>query len=533
MKKIFTLLTLVLLAVGAQAQTLWNFSDWTAGTYKENVTKDGLTFYAGDGKDGEGKDNESIVIDGSKKTIGGISFTQRLKTGGKINANGTRALSFTVDGPKKITFYAASSSSSAERTLWIGNSMDAEPTAENALGTIENVGGTAAAFVYNYTGSAATLYVGSLSGGLNFYGIKVEEPSEETPSVLDLTNTEENETRVDLTKDNVIRYNYLSVTKENWSEREIGGSKAEYLNMSSTDRSLSIKVKGVAAFEVFAQNATEGRKYTITVGSGEALEITHDGSGVVSSGEIETGTMGEVTITLTGGGESVYPIYIILKKKSSDTPTTPHVATVWDFTKTTVELLDPSKWTEDAKTAGRYSYGTEIASGVFKDLGELGCSEGLGLFVGRTGGDLAANSIRVDIGKQIQINASNGVYKITDLAKDDVVRIRYKSASDEARKFTVTNGDVTELEAPANSAENAEKEATITVAANGDLLLTQSKAINVFAITVNAVLPEATGISTINAETVNDNVIYNLQGQRVDENYRGVVIKNGKKLVVK
>ena len=287
MKKIFTLLTLVLLAVGAQAQTLWNFSDWTAGTYKENVTKDGLTFYAGDGKDGEGKDNESIVIDGSKKTIGGISFTQRLKTGGKINANGTRALSFTVDGPKKITFYAASSSSSAERTLWIGNSMDAEPTAENALGTIENVGGTAAAFVYNYTGSAATLYVGSLSGGLNFYGIKVEEPSEETPSVLDLTNTEENETRVDLTKDNVIRYNYLSVTKENWSEREIGGSKAEYLNMSSTDRSLSIKVKGVAAFEVFAQNATEGRKYTITVGSGEALEITHDGSGVVSSGEIE------------------------------------------------------------------------------------------------------------------------------------------------------------------------------------------------------------------------------------------------------
>ena len=139
----------------------------------------------------------------------------------------------------------------------------------------------------------------------------------------------------------------------------------------------------------------------------------------------------------------------------------------------------------------------------------------------------------MDVGKQIQINASNGVYKITDLAKDDVVRLRYKSASDEARKFTVTNGDVTELEAPANSAENAEQEATITVAADGDLLLTQSKAINVYVITVNAELPEATGIRTINVETVSNGAIYNLSGQRVDENYRGVVIKNGKKQIQK
>lgn len=232
-------------------------------------------------------------------------------------------------------------------------------------------------------------------------------------------------------------------------------------------------------------------------------------------------------------GGHLYEVAFYGEGGEAETPATPHAATVWDFTKTTVELLNPAYWTEDANTPGRYTYGTEIASDTFKDLGELGCSEGLGLLVGRSGNKLAANSIRVDIGKQIQINASNGVYKITDLAKDDVVRIRYKSASDEVRKFTVTNGDVAELEAPANSAEKAEQEATITVAADGDLLLTQSKAINVYAITVNAALPEVTGISTINAETATDAVIYNLSGQRVDESYRGVVIKNGKKVVIK
>lgn len=529
MKKIFTLLTMALLAIGASAQTHWNFSEWEAKNYTENVTKDGLTLYAGDGKDSENnKENENIVIEANTKTLDGTTYTKRLKTGGKINENGTRALSFAVEGPKKITFYAASSSGSADRTLWIGTSLDDAPTADNAVGTL-TIGSTAAAYVYNYTGDAATLYVGSLSGGINFYGIKVEEPKEETPSVLDLTDSEENVTRVDLTQDNVMKFNYLTVSKENWSEREIDGNKANYLNMSSTDRSISIKVKGIDRFEVFVQNSTAGRKYTIKVGDGDAEEITAD-KGLVSSGNIETGTTDEVTITLTGGGESVYPIYILLKKGVDDTPAEPHEAQVWDFTTTTASSVD-SGWNGDSETEGRYTYGTEIASDTYLDLGEIGFIYGTGISVGRSGNKLSANSIRVDVGKQIQINASNGVYKITDLAKGDVVRLRYKNASDEARKFTVTNGNVTELEAPANSAENAEQEATIMVAADGDLLLTQSKAINVYVITVNAELPEATGIRTINVETVSNGAIYNLSGQRVDENYRGVVIKNGKKMI--
>ena len=44
---------------------------------------------------------------------------------------------------------------------------------------------------------------------------------------------------------------------------------------------------------------------------------------------------------------------------------------------------------------------------------------------------------------------------------------------------------------------------------------------------------EITGISTIAAEKVSDGAIYNLAGQKVSENYKGIVIKNGRKVVVK
>ena len=49
---------------------------------------------------------------------------------------------------------------------------------------------------------------------------------------------------------------------------------------------------------------------------------------------------------------------------------------------------------------------------------------------------------------------------------------------------------------------------------------------------IYSIASETTGISSINANTQNG-TIYNLAGQRVDANYKGVVIQNGKKFVVK
>jgi len=51
--------------------------------------------------------------------------------------------------------------------------------------------------------------------------------------------------------------------------------------------------------------------------------------------------------------------------------------------------------------------------------------------------------------------------------------------------------------------------------------------------TDKTVIPDVTGISTVKAAQANDAVIYNLAGQKVTESYKGVVIKNGKKVVIK
>jgi hypothetical protein len=44
---------------------------------------------------------------------------------------------------------------------------------------------------------------------------------------------------------------------------------------------------------------------------------------------------------------------------------------------------------------------------------------------------------------------------------------------------------------------------------------------------------KAAGIAPVKAEKAGNGLIYNLSGQRVDASYKGLVIKNGKKLIQK
>ena len=44
---------------------------------------------------------------------------------------------------------------------------------------------------------------------------------------------------------------------------------------------------------------------------------------------------------------------------------------------------------------------------------------------------------------------------------------------------------------------------------------------------------ESTGISTVKATAENNSVIYNIAGQKVSKDYKGLVIKNGKKMIQK
>ena len=107
---------------------------------------------------------------------------------------------------------------------------------------------------------------------------------------------------------------YLTVTADKWSsETTADGITGNFFNMSSTDRSLELKVLGVSAFIVRDNNGTANRTYGISVNGTEKTVVTHGGTGVEASPIIATGTTGPVTIKLSGKGTgSTYPIRIIL-----------------------------------------------------------------------------------------------------------------------------------------------------------------------------------------------------------------------------
>lgn len=169
MKKFFTLIAMACMAIGVNAQT-WNFSEWELQTINETITKDGLTVLA--------NANSTVTIDGNNKTVDGVKYTQRLKTGGAGSAEG-RTLSFNVTGKCTINVIACSSNSSDERTLNISAGEFA-----NIYTTATVPTGNPVVVPIEYNGEATTIYLASASGGINFYAISVVPT---TTGIADIT----------------------------------------------------------------------------------------------------------------------------------------------------------------------------------------------------------------------------------------------------------------------------------------------------------------------------------------------------------
>lgn len=181
MKKLFALLVIALSAIGASGQGVqeWNFSDWEAKTHTGNFTKDGLTLYA--------TPEKYMTVDGSKKTVDGIKYTQRLKFGGtggfeKSGEPSCRVISFDVSGKCDIYIVLAHSSSSGDaRDLKIDAVIDGNKTniGSISVNAKEIKSGTV---VYDKT-EPTTIYIYSGNSGINLYDIKV------TPSITATVGT--------------------------------------------------------------------------------------------------------------------------------------------------------------------------------------------------------------------------------------------------------------------------------------------------------------------------------------------------------
>lgn len=229
------------------------------------------------------------------------------------------------------------------------------------------------------------------------------------------------------------------------------------------------------------------------------------------------------------------------------TPLEPHereaINLAGELREADVAALEASEdWTKNED--GSYGY-KAVESEVAKAGFEI---EGVSLFSGLKfgrNGSIDANKITLIPGKGISLAGSQYRIILTGLAKDDELSLRITGNGDGDRSVTLSNATKKEAAAPARRAEEAAAkltssdnetvEGTFVVSSDGSVIIETDGGLTVNAIAINTTLPEytPTGISVINAETKGaaDAPVYNLSGQRVDENYRGVVIKNGKKMI--
>ena len=251
---------------------------------------------------------------------------------------------------------------------------------------------------------------------------------------------------------------------------------------------------------------------------------------------------GSITVAETNAGFHLASI-TIEDGSGTVTPVDPTAPTHWDFTVTSdadkaALAADTDNWTY-SESNNRYSNAVDFEKDTdYELIAGNSILEGFaGLVVGRDGGSIAAGNVRIDVDKRFQINASNGYIKLLNMAKDDIIYIHFASAStsEEARTLTINNGVADDPSTLTSSLNTDEKIAKITVSANGDVKITQSKGVNFYQIFVNTDDMPTNINATLNdkREMTNDKVIYDLAGRRVDANYHGVVIMNGKKVVNK
>lgn len=103
MKNLFTFIVALFMATSVYAQTEtvkeWNFSNWQEEQFANNVSKDGLLFYAAE--------KNVVEVKSGKKTIGGTVYTKRFTFNSASDltnlATPKRAIGIKVIGNCKIT----------------------------------------------------------------------------------------------------------------------------------------------------------------------------------------------------------------------------------------------------------------------------------------------------------------------------------------------------------------------------------------------------------------------------------------------
>ncbi|MGL4993690.1 MAG: DUF5018 domain-containing protein [Bacteroidales bacterium] len=127
-------------------------------------------------------------------------------------------------------------------------------------------------------------------------------------TVLEVTDV----TTVNLTKADIAANDYLNYSKDNWQTSktycEVTG---DFVNMSSTDRIVTLTAQNVESFVITVYSSNTGRSFEIQINDEESTVVAHPGGGCYLE-SITTNTDGIVAIKIKGTGSSVYPVSITL-----------------------------------------------------------------------------------------------------------------------------------------------------------------------------------------------------------------------------
>lgn len=163
-------------------------------------------------------------------------------------------------------------------------------------------------------------------------------------------------------------------------------------------------------------------------------------------------------------------------------------------------------------------------------------SVGLDEFVPDNNGWVATNKFGGDECAKFGTNRQNGVATTPAFKVDGTATVTFKAASyaSECAKVSLSAvGDATLSESSFQMALGKWVDCSTVLTGSGDVQLKFSGTKRWFLDEV-LVMNGTDGIENVTAVPVVDNVnCYNLSGQRVSDNYRGIVIKNGKKMLNK
>lgn len=485
-----------------------------------------------------------VYLKGQGKTSRNLYITQTITS---TNRDATAAISSAIGGDGSSALYAiAEAYVEADKTvyIWIDNGMliygmtfeesnsDLTLASTNkavAIDGSENItyttSSTGAVSVVSSAPSIATVSVnestktitidgvaegsatitvtqdasGSYTKGVKKISVNVYNPA----NVYTLSSASES---ISLEKDNISGQPYLNVSADKWQssgDNTWDGLSGNFFNLSNTERILTIKVKGVTAFAVREQNATADRTYGISVDGVEKKVITHGGTGVESSGIIETGSTDVVTITINGKGTgSTYPIRILLYQETVDA------------------------------TVGTYEWATFVSD---KALDFTGSDVKAYIVTGHSGSAITKSDALTTVAANtpLLLNASEGTYVIPVAASGtDYSATNLLKAGNGSDISPLASQTAYVLSAEDGAAKFVKVGSIKPAVPTGKayLLFNEEIAAREFLdIDIDGV---STGIKNMKVGS-EDNVYYDLQGRRVLYPTKGLYIVNGKKVVIK